>query len=185
MIKRTLGAPTVPLSPALIDLKLNYDLGREHNDSALAACFAVGVLCARASGVASRVAVERYSGPEGEELGYWWVFRVFYGWMEGWMDVVEIGISCGLLVFLFRRRSDTRNPSLSSHSSCLLPLHLLHVTTGLPPPPKISTGNLLQLFNAKGLRFHHDLTRLYGDVVKIWGFFGVSRPCSPLQLNFS
>ncbi|EIM84054.1 cytochrome P450 [Stereum hirsutum FP-91666 SS1] len=44
----------------------------------------------------------------------------------------------------------------------------------IPGPRAVNwvTGNLLQLFNAKGLRFHHDLTRLYGDVVKIWGFFG-------------
>ncbi|TFY53271.1 hypothetical protein EVG20_g10195 [Dentipellis fragilis] len=48
------------------------------------------------------------------------------------------------------------------------PLHYI------PGPPSNSwiTGNLMQLFNAKGLRFHHDLTVNYGDVVKIHGFFG-------------
>ncbi|KAF5313131.1 hypothetical protein D9619_003761 [Psilocybe cf. subviscida] len=41
-----------------------------------------------------------------------------------------------------------------------------------PPPQSWATGNLRQLFNAKGLRFHQSLTDVYGGIVKIYGFFG-------------
>ncbi|KAF7369849.1 hypothetical protein MSAN_00613900 [Mycena sanguinolenta] len=33
-------------------------------------------------------------------------------------------------------------------------------------------GNLGQLFNAKGLPFHHDLVERYGGMIKVYGFFG-------------
>ncbi|EPQ50340.1 cytochrome P450 [Gloeophyllum trabeum ATCC 11539] len=44
----------------------------------------------------------------------------------------------------------------------------------IPGPPAESwfKGNLGQLFNAKGLRYHHDLVERYGGVVKVHGFFG-------------
>lgn len=165
---------------------MNYDL----DDSTFPSCSALGVLCARASGVASRVAVERYSGPEGVELGYWWVFVFLWvdGWMDGWMEgccrdwniMQPLGVSVSSTQRYTKPIPLTPLPTPHASSPSIY-------FTSQPAyhPPKNSTGNLLQLFNAKGLRFHHDLTRLYGDVVKIWGFFGVSRPCSPLQLNFS
>jgi hypothetical protein len=37
-------------------------------------------------------------------------------------------------------------------------------------------GNLGQLFTAKGLPFHQELVDLYGGMVKVYGFFGVSMP---------
>ncbi|TFK38830.1 cytochrome P450 [Crucibulum laeve] len=44
----------------------------------------------------------------------------------------------------------------------------------LPGPPSQSwvKGNLGQLFNAKGLPFHQELSDLYGGMVKVYGFFG-------------
>ncbi len=47
---------------------------------------------------------------------------------------------------------------------------------------KTLTGNLGQLFNPKGLRFHQNLVDTYGGMVKIYGFFGVS-PDSAYLLN--
>ncbi|TFK47420.1 cytochrome P450 [Heliocybe sulcata] len=41
-----------------------------------------------------------------------------------------------------------------------------------PRPESWFTGNLGQLFNSKGLRYHHDLVQRYGGVVKVYGFFG-------------
>jgi hypothetical protein len=38
----------------------------------------------------------------------------------------------------------------------------------------VVTGNLGQLFNAKGIPFHKSLPDLYGGIVKVYGFFGVS-----------
>ncbi|KAF7341554.1 hypothetical protein MSAN_02052100 [Mycena sanguinolenta] len=35
-----------------------------------------------------------------------------------------------------------------------------------------ASGNLGQLFNAKGLPFHHDLVERYGGMIKVYGFFG-------------
>ncbi|KAA1478681.1 cytochrome P450 [Dentipellis sp. KUC8613] len=68
----------------------------------------------------------------------------------------------GLLVLTYAIARIARSRLVKS------PLHYI------PGPPSNSwvTGNLMQLFNAKGLRFHHDLTINYGDVVKINGFFG-------------
>ncbi|KAH6901041.1 cytochrome P450 [Coprinopsis sp. MPI-PUGE-AT-0042] len=45
---------------------------------------------------------------------------------------------------------------------------------GIPGPPSQSwiTGNLMQLFNAKGLPLHESLAEVYGGVVKVHGFFG-------------
>ncbi|KAH6903378.1 cytochrome P450 [Coprinopsis sp. MPI-PUGE-AT-0042] len=45
---------------------------------------------------------------------------------------------------------------------------------GIPGPPAQSwiTGNLMQLFNAKGLPLHESLAEVYGGVVKVHGFFG-------------
>lgn len=40
-----------------------------------------------------------------------------------------------------------------------------------------SAGNLGQLFNSKGLPFHHHLSERYGGIVKIHGFFGVRNVC--------
>ncbi|KAJ7078782.1 cytochrome P450 [Mycena epipterygia] len=55
----------------------------------------------------------------------------------------------------------------------------------IPGPASQSwfTGNLGQLFNAKGLPFHHDLVDQYGGMVKVYGFFGdeqlyISDPCA-------
>ncbi|KAJ7617102.1 cytochrome P450 [Roridomyces roridus] len=44
----------------------------------------------------------------------------------------------------------------------------------IPGPPAESwfTGNLGQLFTAKGLPFHHSLVSQYGGLVKVHGFFG-------------
>ncbi|KZT25478.1 cytochrome P450 [Neolentinus lepideus HHB14362 ss-1] len=41
-----------------------------------------------------------------------------------------------------------------------------------PRPESWFKGNLGQLFNSKGLRYHHDLVERYGGVVKVYGFFG-------------
>ncbi|KDQ55381.1 hypothetical protein JAAARDRAFT_134081 [Jaapia argillacea MUCL 33604] len=41
-----------------------------------------------------------------------------------------------------------------------------------PPPQSWFKGNLGQLFNSKGLKFHHDIVEGYGGVVKVYGFFG-------------
>ncbi|KAG2024085.1 cytochrome P450 [Coprinopsis cinerea AmutBmut pab1-1] len=49
-----------------------------------------------------------------------------------------------------------------------------HSFVGIPGPPRQSwiTGNLKQLFNAKGLPFHHYLTEQFGGIAKVYGFFG-------------
>lgn len=95
--------------------------------------------------------------------------------VDGWRVVLETGVEYALFV-----------PSRCLVDAAIHETHPSHPTphasspsiyfTSQPAyhPPKNSTGNLLQLFNSKGLWFHHDLTRKYGDVVKIWGFFGVS-----------
>ncbi|KAJ7596328.1 cytochrome P450 [Mycena floridula] len=41
-----------------------------------------------------------------------------------------------------------------------------------PPSPSWFTGNLGQLFNAKGLPFHLSLSEQFGGVVRVHGFFG-------------
>ncbi|KAF6758999.1 cytochrome P450 [Ephemerocybe angulata] len=45
---------------------------------------------------------------------------------------------------------------------------------GIPGPKPASwfSGNLGQLFNAKGLPFHQHLSDFYGGMVKVYGFFG-------------
>ncbi|KAG6865211.1 hypothetical protein C0991_004412 [Blastosporella zonata] len=45
-----------------------------------------------------------------------------------------------------------------------------HITG--PPPESWFTGNLGQLFNAKGLPFHQELVERFGGMVKVYGFFG-------------
>lgn len=45
------------------------------------------------------------------------------------------------------------------------------------PGPRVQSwamGNLKQLFTPKGLPFHHKLVEQYGEMVRVWGFFGVS-----------
>lgn len=37
----------------------------------------------------------------------------------------------------------------------------------------ISTGNLHQVFNRDGWKFHHDIVQRYGSVVKLRWLFGV------------
>lgn len=39
--------------------------------------------------------------------------------------------------------------------------------------PTSTSGNLGQLFNKKGLHYHHNLVAKYGSIVKVYGFFGV------------
>ncbi|KAK7024692.1 cytochrome P450 [Favolaschia claudopus] len=55
----------------------------------------------------------------------------------------------------------------------------------LPGPPRKSwfTGNLSQLFNAKGLAFHQHLVAVYGGMVKVHGFFGVSISLTALYIS--
>ncbi|KAF4577459.1 cytochrome P450-dit2 [Pleurotus pulmonarius] len=57
----------------------------------------------------------------------------------------------------------------------------------IPGPPSQSwiTGNLGQLFNSKGLPFHHHLSERYGGIAKIHGFFGDEQLyiCDPRALH--
>jgi len=42
------------------------------------------------------------------------------------------------------------------------------------PRSELYLGNLGQLFNTKGLPFHEDMAEMFGGMVKVYGFFGVS-----------
>ncbi|KAF9457370.1 cytochrome P450 [Collybia nuda] len=62
------------------------------------------------------------------------------------------------------------------HISKVLYGYLFHGSNfhNIPGPPSQSwfTGNLRQLFTAKGLPFHEELVERFGGMVKVYGFFG-------------